>query len=276
MAKILLIETSSEVCSTAISVDGRVVALSENLETQSHAALLTLQISECSEAAGIPLAQLDAVALSRGPGSYTALRVGASVAKGICYALDKPLIAVDTLLALAYASRMVTGDWELVIGGIPSSVQYPTSYGKPAADKISQYPISQYPISQYPNTPIFVPMLDARRQEIWLAVYDAELREIAPAQPLVLENNSFEKFISEKTGGVEFSGIVLAGNGMEKIRSGGFSEKIIFSETKKCSAANLAMLAEHFFQNTDFQDIAYFEPFYMKAPNITTPTKPPF
>jgi len=253
MAKILLIETSSEVCSTAISVDGRVVALSENLETQSHAALLTLQISECSEAAGIPLAQLDAVALSRGPGSYTALRVGASVAKGICYALDKPLIAVDTLLALAYASRMVTGDWELVT---PSNVQYP--------------------ISQYPNTPIFVPMLDARRQEIWLAVYDAELREIAPAQPLVLENNSFEKFISEKTGGVEFSGIVLAGNGMEKIRSGGFSEKVIFSETKKCSAANLAMLAEHFFQNTDFQDIAYFEPFYMKAPNITTPTKPPF
>lgn len=77
----------------------------ENLEVQSHAALLTLQIRECVEAAGIPLAQLDAVALSQGPGAYTALRVGASVAKGICYALEKPLIAVDTLLALAFAAR---------------------------------------------------------------------------------------------------------------------------------------------------------------------------
>ena len=180
MAKILLIETSSEVCSAAISVDGKVVALSENLETQSHAALLTLQIRECCETAGIPLAQLDAVALSRGPGAYTALRVGASVAKGICYALDKPLIAVDTLLALAYASR----------------IQYPN-----------------IPISQYPNTQIFVPMLDARRQEVWLAVYDSELREIAAAQPLILENNLFEAFVSEMAYGVEVGGIILAGNG---------------------------------------------------------------
>jgi len=243
MAKILLIETSSEVCSAAISVDGKVVALSENLETQSHAALLTLQIRECCETAGIPLAQLDAVALSRGPGAYTALRVGASVAKGICYALDKPLIAVDTLLALAYASR----------------IQYPN-----------------IKISQYPDPPIFVPMLDARRQEVWLAVYDSELREIAAAQPLILENNLFEAFISEMAGGVGVGGIILAGNGMEKIRSGGFSEKIKFSGIKKCSAGNLSVLAEQIFQNTDFQDIAYFEPYYMKAPNITTPSKPPF
>ncbi|MFN0176162.1 MAG: tRNA (adenosine(37)-N6)-threonylcarbamoyltransferase complex dimerization subunit type 1 TsaB [Saprospiraceae bacterium] len=254
MAKILLIETSSEVCSAAISVDGRVVALSEKLETQSHAALLTLQIRECCEIAGIPLAQLDAVALSRGPGAYTALRVGASVAKGICYALDKPLIAVDTLLALAYASRLEIGVGE-------SNVQYP---------------ISQYPISQYRNSPIFVPMLDARRQEVWLAVYDAGLREIAAAQPLDLNNNLFEDFISEKAGVTGGGGIVLAGNGMEKIRSGGFLEKIKFSEIKKCSAGNLSVLADQIFQNADFQDIAYFEPYYMKAPNITTSAKPPF
>ncbi len=247
MAKILLIETSSEVCSAAISVDGKVVALSENLETQSHAALLTLQIRECCETAGIPLAHLDAVALSRGPGAYTALRVGASVAKGICYALDKPLIAVDTLLALAY-SRLVTSDGGLVIGSQHSNIQYPN-----------------IPISQYPNTQIFVPMLDARRQEVWLAVYDSELREIAAAQPLILENNLFEAFVSEMAGGVGVGGIVLAGNGMEKIRSGGFSEKIKFSGIKKCSAGNLSVLAEQIFQNTDFQDIAYFEPYYMKS-----------
>ncbi|MBC7775392.1 MAG: tRNA (adenosine(37)-N6)-threonylcarbamoyltransferase complex dimerization subunit type 1 TsaB [Phycisphaerae bacterium] len=276
MAKILLIETSSEVCSTAISVDGVVVALSENLDSQSHAALLTLQIRECSETAGIPLAQLDAVALSRGPGAYTALRVGASVAKGICYALEKPLIALDTLLALAHASRMVTGDWEvvtgeweLVIGGDPmsniqypiSNVQYPPSYAKASAGKTSN---------------VFIPALDARRQEVWLAVYDEDLREIAPAQPLILENNMFEKFVSAKTGDVVLSGIVLAGNGMEKIRSGDFLEKVIFSGIIKCSARYLAALAEQYFQIADFQDIAYFEPIYMKPPNITTPTKAPF
>ena len=251
MAKILLIETSTEVCSAAISVDGKIVALSENLETQSHAALLTLQIEACSKEADIPLAQLDAVALSRGPGSYTALRVGASVAKGICYAIEKPLIAVDTLLALAYASRTMGRDGELEIGNSASNIQGPTSQ-------------------------VFAPLLDARRQEVWVAIYDADLREIAPAQPLILENNSFEKFISEKTGEGAAGQIVLAGNGMEKIRTGAFPEKTVFLEIKKCSAEHLALLAEQLFQDADFQDIAYFEPFYMKPPNITMPSKASF
>lgn len=238
MAKILLIETSSEVCSAALGVDGKLAAFSENLEVQSHAALLTLQIRACVEAAGIPLAQLDAVALSRGPGAYTALRVGASVAKGICYALEKPLIAVDTLLALAYAAR----EWDLGCS----------------------------------ESKVLTPMLDARRQEIWLGVYDAQLQEIAPAQPLILENNSFEKFVSEKIGGGEIGRFVLSGNGMEKTRSGLLSKKAVFSEVNKCSARYLVTLAEQYFQKADFQDIAYFEPFYMKPPNITTPAGPQF
>lgn len=236
MAKILLIETASEVCSTAISVDGKVVAISENLKAVSHVALLTLQIQECTKIAGIPLAQLDAVAVSRGPGAYTALRVGVSVAKGICYALDKPLIAIDTLLALAHASRTKT-------------------------DKIS---------------PVFVPMLDARRDEVWLAVYDADMREIAAAQPLILQNNSLEILIKGKMKGIEIDGIVLCGNGMEKISSGGFLEKIIFSGINYCAASHLAACAEQYFQNADFQDIVYFEPFYMKPPNITVSTKSAF
>jgi tRNA threonylcarbamoyladenosine biosynthesis protein TsaB len=244
MAKILLIETSGEVCSAAISVDGRVVALVEDLNTQSHAALLTLQIAQCSETADIPLAQLDAVAVSRGPGAYTSLRVGVSVAKGICYALDKPLIALDTLLVLAHATRL----W----------MEHSSS------------------VEQASGGHIFVPMLDARRQEVWLAIYDEGLREIAPAQPLILENNSFEMFVSEKTGGSVTEWIVLSGNGMEKTRSGENFKKTVFSALEKCSARHLAGLAEEYFQNIDFQDIAYFEPYYMKPPNITTSSKPPF
>lgn len=245
MAKILLIETSSEVCSAAIGVDGVVVAFSEQLEAQSHAALLTLQIGECCKAAGISLAELDAVALSQGPGAYTALRVGASVAKGICYALEKPLIALDTLRVLAHAM-------------IEHS-------GLHAANPILE------------NEPmLFVPMLDARRQEVWLAVYDGGLQEIAPAQPLILENNSFDNFMDEKAVGIKVGGVFLGGSGMEKMRSGNFSKNVHFGEIKKCSARYLVTLAEQSFQSADFQDIAYFEPYYMKPPNITTPNKPLF
>lgn len=241
MAKILLLETSSAVCSAAISVDGAIVALAETQEAPSHAALLTLQIQDCTQKAGISLADLDAVAISHGPGAYTSLRVGASVAKGICYALDKPLIAVNTLLALAHASR-------------ESAPSIPGTSG--------------------PH--FYVPMLDARRQEIWVAIYDAELRELAPAQPLILENNLFLEFVAEKTGGVEISGVILSGNGMEKTRNGKFSEKIIFSDIERNSAMYLSALAEQYFQMIDFQDIAYFEPIYMKPPNITSSTKPLF
>jgi tRNA threonylcarbamoyladenosine biosynthesis protein TsaB len=244
MAKILLIETSGEVCSAAISVDGRVVALVEAPDTQSHAALLTLQIGECSNKAVVPLAELDAVAVSKGPGAYTSLRVGASVAKGICFALDKPLIAVDTLLALAHASRSWMG--KMQSGNLPTVA------------------------------PIYVPMLDARRQEVWLAIYNEDLVEIAPPQPLILDNNSFEKFVFEKTGGAQIKWIVLSGNGMEKTRSGDNFKKSVFSEQGKSSASYLADLAEQYFQSADFQDIAYFEPYYMKPPNITTSSKPLF
>jgi tRNA threonylcarbamoyladenosine biosynthesis protein TsaB len=241
MAKILLLETSGAVCSAAISLDGSIVALAETQEAPSHSALLTLQIQDCTQKAGIPLADLDAVAISHGPGAYTSLRVGASVAKGICYALDKPLIAVNTLLALAHASR----------ASVPS-------------------------IPGVSGPHFYVPMLDARRQEIWVAIYDSELQEIAPAQPLIVENNLFFKFVTEKTGGVEISGVILSGSGMEKTRSGEFSEKIIFSDIEKSSAIYLSALAEQHFQMADFQDIAYFEPVYMKPPNITSSTKPLF
>jgi len=245
MAKILLIETASAVCSAAIAVDGQVTALEETLEASSHAALLTLQIDACVKKSGIPLASLDAVALSSGPGAYTSLRVGASVAKGICYALDKPLIAVDTLLALAGAAR----DWY-------------------AGTEKGTAPV------------VFVPALDARRQEIWTAVYDAELQILAPAQPLVLEYNLFENYMVQAIATVDsapasdkMTCAVIAGNGSDKIRSGVHLKNTVFFSERLCSAANLAVFAELFFQNADFQDVAYFEPFYMKLPNITKSDK---
>lgn len=240
MARILLIETATEVCSAAIAVNGEVVAAAEELHSQNHAALLTLQIEECVKESGIPLAALDAVAVSRGPGSYTSLRVGASVAKGICYALDKPLLAIDTLLTLAWASREI-------------STQHSTF-----------------------NNPLFIPMLDARRQEVWAAVYDRALRPVKSAQPLVLENDLFEKYIQEVPEHDQFDVLILSGSGSLKFQNVMSSEKVVFSSIKKCSARYLAPLAEQFFQDVEFQNVAYFEPFYMKAPNITAPSQAPF
>ena len=239
MAKILLIETSGTVCSVAMAVNGSVLAQVETEAVSNHAAFLTLHIEACCQQAGIALQQIDAIAMSKGPGAYTSLRVGASVAKGVCYALDKPLIALNTLEALAYGCRSL---------GLPE-------------DGLE---------------PVWVPMLDARRQELWLALYGADMREIAPAQPLILTNNSFEDYIEQHIGSDSGFRFVLAGSGIEKVRSGGFLTKLHFWGPEKNSAANLAVLAEMAYISEEFEDIAYFEPFYMKPPNITTPGKPPF
>lgn len=237
MPKLLLLETSGDICSVAIAVDGRVVALKEAPDCRNHAAVLTLFIQECAQQAGMALSELDAIAVSSGPGAYTSLRVGASVAKGLCYALDKPLIAVDTLLALADASRK--------------------AYTDDAAFWLA-------------------PSLDARREEVWTAVYNQDLQLLAPAQPLVLENNSFENHLQKVAAGGPVLCTVIAGSGMEKIRSGEFQNKVVFLSRVNCSATHLIDLAERYFQSADFQDVAYFEPFYMKPPNITTPNPPSF
>jgi tRNA threonylcarbamoyladenosine biosynthesis protein TsaB len=239
MANILLIETATEVCSAAIAVDGQMLALEESSETLSHSSVLTLQIESCVRRAGISLAELDAVCVSRGPGSYTSLRVGASVAKGICYALDKPLLAVDTLEALAWASRAVLPD-------------------------------------QSDESALFVPMLDARRDEVWMAVYNHRLEAVIAAAPFILDNNMFEQKMSG-IGNVEGGGsrnlYYMSGNGCIKAQRVIFSEQTVWGGNVKCSADFLNALAEAKFQLHDFQDVAYFEPFYMKPPNITIPNK---
>jgi tRNA threonylcarbamoyladenosine biosynthesis protein TsaB len=235
MAKILLIETATEVCSVALAVGGVVVALAEDTDSLNHAALLTLQISQCVRESGISLAELDAVALSNGPGSYTSLRVGAAVAKGICYALNKPLIAVDTLGSLALASM-----W----------------FAKQGEGRF-----------------FFLPMIDARRNEVWTSIYDAAFYQMSPPQPLILENNSFIDYVRShiNPGGKDV--LILSGNGTGKVSSVTFFENTVIGPVKKCSAQYLSDLAFIQFQNADFQDVAYYEPLYMKPPNITVSNK---
>lgn len=234
MALLLLIETATDVCSVAVSHNGILLAQVQTAQANDHAALLTLSIESCLRQAGVALADLDAVAVSRGPGSYTSLRVGVAAAKGLCYALDKPLIAVDTLLALAAAAQ----------AALPAEEAAHACY---------------------------LPMIDARRREVWTALYDAALRPLLPAQPLILENNLLDRFVGQADAGGENRVYVFSGNGAEKAINVPMEKKAVFSTVKSCSAAHMTHAAEINFQNNDFEDIAYFEPFYMKPPAVTTP-----
>ncbi len=225
MALILNIETATDICSVCISEGASIRSLKESEEAYSHASRITLLIEACANDAGITLPELDAVAISSGPGSYTALRVGAATAKGICYALDKPMIAVDTLAALAHAAKL----------------------DRPQAD-------------------YYIPMIDARRMEVYTAVFDKQLQQLEPVHNLILDQQSFSRyFTSEKC-------LSFCGNGAGKTKDIFINKNAVYSEIL-CSAQHLVPLSERAFSEQQFEDIAYYTPRYFKAPNITVSKK---
>jgi len=225
MPTILNIETATDICSVCVSQNGQVISFAESEKTFSHASQLTILIQKCIEEANITLTNLDAVALSQGPGSYTGLRIGVSVAKGICYALNKPMIAIDTLQALAWACK--------------EEKKQPVHY---------------------------CPMIDARRMEVYTAMYNSKNEEIKPVNALIIDENSFESIFSKK------EKIIFCGNGAEKCKTVITSSFAEFSPVI-CSAKNLVFLSKKYFEIENFSNVAYFSPLYYKSPNITTPKK---
>ena len=236
ISKILLLETATDVCSVAIAAGGEIVAWREQANCPSHIAVITLMIEACCLEAGIALNQLDAVAVSKGPGSYTSLRTGASVAKGLCYALDIPLVAVDTLEALAWGSR--------------------------PADVLSDI--------------LLLPMLDARRDEIWVAAYDGEIQCLVPAAPLILTADALENYIDNLSKGRTWERIIMSGNGLSKLIFEYITNNTDICNIKQSSASFLLEIAQKRLNNKQIEDISLFEPFYMKPPNITISVKPNF
>ena len=225
MPIILNIETATDVCSVCISKGEEILILKNADQGYAHSSMLSVLIEQCCAETEISLNQLDVVSLSKGPGSYTSLRVGASTAKGVCYALDKPLIAIDTLKSIALSS-----------------------------------------IENNPQGAFYVPMIDARRMEVYTSVFDEDLNTIQDVHAKIIDKNSFAGLI-EKGGKVIFSG-----NGAPKCQSVIKSAKAIFSD-EICDATNLVPLALEAFRQNDFCDVAYFSPSYFKAPNITIPRK---
>lgn len=226
MANILCIESGTDICSVALASDGELVSLRESEAVRNHSRDLAMYVQEIFEQNDLdPSADIDAVAVGAGPGSYTGLRISASVAKGLCFGLGKPLIAVDSLLSLASTAL------EEYQGGIF--------------------------IVDDPSSALLVPMLDARRMEVYTAVYDMNLQEVEPTSAHILEENSFAKY-----GGRE---LLFFGDGAQKAYDllSPCNDNVCLRKVSS-SARGLVRLAQQRFDAGCFVDVAYWEPFYLK------------
>ena len=222
MSYILNIETATKNCSVALAKEGKTIICKEIAEEgSSHAERLHIFIEDVIKEARIALRDLAAVAVSQGPGSYTGLRIGVSAAKGLCYALDIPLIAVDTLKSLA--SQVVIAEG------------------------------------------LIIPMIDARRMEVYSAIFTSNYDSKREIQAEVIAENSFE----------DLAGIIyFVGDCTEKCKSVLNKENFVFLEDVKYPSANeMSALSFEKFKQNIIEDVAYFEPYYLKDFMITTSKK---
>jgi tRNA threonylcarbamoyladenosine biosynthesis protein TsaB len=215
---ILSLETSTTNCSVALhTIKGELIALKERNEQNIHASMLFVFIGELMKEHSITYPELKAIAVSKGPGSYTGLRIGVSAAKGLCYSLDLPLISVNTLYAMALLVK----------------------------DRIET------------KDAMLVPMLDARRMEVYNAVYDMNLNEIIPTRATIIDAQSFNEY---KDGPIYFFG-----DGMPKCKEIlSAQNNTLFIEDIVASASGIGIAALKKFTAGEFEDVAYFEPYYLK------------
>jgi tRNA threonylcarbamoyladenosine biosynthesis protein TsaB len=224
MAFILCIETATEVCSVALFNKNELLVLNEINEGNMHASALTGLIEKTLKEAELTLNQLDAICVSKGPGSYTGLRVGVSTAKGLCFGLNIPLLAVNTLQSMA---------------GV-------------------------YMHQNPNNAQAICAMIDARRMEVYAAIYNSNLEEINPTQAIVIDEYSFEEQLNQGQ-------IIFIGNGAAKCKSTITHANAVFVDEITCSALGLGKPAYQMFLENKFEDTAYFEPFYLKDFVATIP-----
>lgn len=213
MANILCIETATTNCSVALGIDGKMKALKEENDLNySHSERLHILINDILEESSMSLSSLDAVAISKGPGSYTGLRIGVSAAKGLCFSLDIPLISVPTLTSLAYKIE------------VPGYI---------------------------------VAMLDARRMEVYSAVFDQNKGLLGETTAVILDSQSYLPLLEK--GKVNF-----IGSGVEKFQKICDHPNAVFIENELPSASQIVNLATQKYKTGEFEDVAYFEPYYLK------------
>lgn len=228
MATILNIETSTQVCSVALTSEGQILEHYENYDGQTHATLLSAYVKDALDYVHTRELKLDAIAVSLGPGSYTGLRIGLSEAKGLAFGLDIPLIGVNTLQLLV-VSAMFNNFFD--------------------EDDL-----------------IYVPMIDARRMEVYTAAYNAALEAVVEPQAMILDENSFANVLANHK-------VVFMGNGSTKAREVIKHPNAMFIDGVKPVALEMTALAEKAFREKRFIDVAYSTPLYLKEFQATTPRK---
>jgi len=217
MSILLNLETSTPICSVSLSSDSKIISSKISFEDKSHAALLTVFIDDVLKEAGYSMSAIDAVSVSEGPGSYTGLRIGVSVAKGICYALDRPLIAVDTLKAMTLMAKE----------------------------------------KHHPEAGLFCPMIDARRMEVYTKLFNLKLEILNETSAKIIDETSFYQELNGQP-------VYFFGNGADKCQTALHHTNSRFFDDIYPSADYMAPLAYEAFINSQFQDVAYFEPYYLK------------
>lgn len=225
MACLLNIETSTSVCSVALTHEGQVLLNRVETEGPSHASCLGRFVQDALEKARLSGLALDAVAVSCGPGSYTGLRIGVSEAKGVCFGLDVPLIAVPTLEILACRALFRC---------------------------------------DLPDDAWLCPMIDARRMEVFAAIYDRSLTPVKPVSADIVDAHTYDEYLDRRP-------IYFLGNGAEKCKAVLTHPHARFLDGLDPLAADMLALAERAFRSGKFEDTAYFEPFYLKEFVATTP-----
>ena len=212
---ILCIETATTNCSVALEKNGKLLALKEDYSNKySHAERLHLFIDEILKENGVQPQDLEAIAVSKGPGSYTGLRIGVSAAKGLCFALDLPLISIPTLKSLALQVKQKKDGF-------------------------------------------IIPLLDARRMEVYTAGFNSENRKVFDTRAEILTQNSFSEYLDNAS-------VSFIGSGVEKFSKICEHPNATFIEGKLPSASEMVTLASEKFQKKKFEDVAYFEPYYLK------------
>ena len=214
MALILNIETATKNCSVSVSKNGEILALKElNNGNYSHAEVLHPFIVDVLEEANSTSQEIDAVAVSKGPGSYTGLRIGVSAAKGLCFAFDKPLISIETLKSLAHSVSIDNG--------------------------------------------VIIPMLDARRMEVYAAVFNADYDSIREIKAEIIDETSFLEYLENQK-------VYFLGDGAQKCKELITHKNAVFVYDKFPSEKEMAELSYDKYKKNDIEDVAYFEPFYLK------------
>lgn len=225
---ILSIDTSTNVCSVALHHELQLIASAELHLDKSHSGYLIVLIREILAKSNIEAHELSAIAISEGPGSYTGLRIGTATAKGLCYAHDLPLIAVNTLEAMA--------------------------------KEVAAF---------FPQTStLLCPMIDARRMEVYFAGFDGHMNPIEKTRPLIIDQNSFQNQLKQ------FEQLILFGNGADKCKEiMSQYENTKFIDEIYPSAKYVGLLAFEKWKSNQFENLAYFEPFYLKEFQVTKSKK---